>query len=86
MRYFAFIPVSRDIKLAITGPVFCHIGNTVYAWAGDVLVMLSIVGGQPARTTHISVAFPVREKTLQEFKEFLLVCIKKIAFGFLEFS
>jgi hypothetical protein len=86
MRYFAFVPVSRDVKLAITGPVFCHIGTAVYARAGDVLVVLSIVGGQPARTAHISIAFPVREKTFQKFKDFLLVRIEKIAFRLLEFS
>jgi hypothetical protein len=86
MRRFAFIPVSRDIKLAITGPVFCHIRSAVCTRAHDVIVMLSIVGGQPARTTHISVAFSVYDKPLQELKDFLLIRIEKIPLGFLEFS
>ena len=86
MWNFALIPFSRYIKLAITGAIFGYIRDSVYAWADNVFVVLSIVSGQPARATHISVALPVCNKPLQEFKDFFLIRVEKVTLGLLEFS
>ena len=78
MWNFALIPFLRYIKLAITGAIFGYIRDSVYAWADNVFVVLSIVSGQPARATHISVAFPVCNEPLQEFKDFFLIRVEKV--------
>jgi hypothetical protein len=85
MRSFGRIPVLGNIKITITTAVFGHILGAVNTGANNVLIQLSVPGGQPAGTAHISVAFPVQQKSRQQIVDQAPVFVEKVPFGFLGF-
>ena len=85
MAHFAFVPIPRDIKLAIAGPEFFNIGRPVDTGADDVQVGIASTRGQSAGTGGIAVAVLVGQQAAKKIKGALPIVIKKIAFGFLDF-
>ncbi len=53
MGDFAGVPFRGNVKAAVAGAVFCHVGGAVDAGADDVLVVIAVAPAAWPRATVI---------------------------------
>jgi hypothetical protein len=83
MGPFGFVPGFGDIEVTIATSKIFHILGPVSTGANDVLVELSVSGGQPAGTAHITIPFFIQKKCLEQVMNPFLILVEKVAFGLL---
>jgi hypothetical protein len=85
MGHLFLVPFLGHIKLAIAAAIFSHIWPPVHTRTDNVLIPMSILRRQPARTAHVAIAFFVDQQPFQEIKNPLFISIKIVALGLLAF-